>query len=620
MRIYSILIVLLLITGAAAQNRESDIRFRLAQSYEQSGDFESAIKLLEQLYAKDSTNFILLDALHRDYVQVKRYDSAIHLLTRALRNTPNELILLSRLGVLYHLKSDEAAAAGAWDRAIATNAAVEGTYRSVASSMIESRLFDKAIAVYQRGRTACRNQNLFTNDIAYLYSINLDYASATKEYLGVLRQTPAQLSYVQSRLAVYIVRNDGLTAATSVVEPAVKAEPDNQTLQQLLAWLYIEAKQYDRAYDVYKVLDAKANAGGREIFNFAERALREKAFSAAAKAYQDIMIRFPKFAMLAQVKFGFAGTLEESTAEHDTSNPFAILKIAPVITLPETGSAPMYAEAVAAYNRVITEFPKTEFAARSLFRIAVLKQERFLDLDAARQALESLEKNYSSSGILLDAKVRLGDVFVASGNLSKAEAVYRSLTDGQVIVGEQRERAALRLAELDYYQGQFQEALTKLRLLTRNPASDITNDALKLQILIEDNMTAGDAALKDFAKAELLKREHRIAEALTLFESITNVYAGSSLVDESIMNIGDLFLQLKRYSEAIAAFEHLTRDFPESIVLDAAVIKIGYTCEIGLKDNLKAIAAYQKLLEQFPNSIFVNSARKRLRDLRGDTL
>jgi hypothetical protein len=114
--------------------------------------------------------------------------------------------------------------------------------------MMEARLFDRAIEVYQRGRTACKNQALFTNDIAYLYTITLNYSAATKEYLNLIRQNPAQLSYTQSRIAVFIVRPDGLKAATGVSRRR-KSEPMNQPIQQLLAWC-IWKPEYDRAYEV----------------------------------------------------------------------------------------------------------------------------------------------------------------------------------------------------------------------------------------------------------------------------------------------------------------------------------------------------------------------------------
>ena len=255
-----ILLTLLGCAAALPQAREPDIKFRLAQSYEQSGDFETAARLYEELLAKDPTNFLVIDALHRDYIQLKKYDAAIALVTGVIQRSPNDILWLSRLGTLYNYKADDAKATAAWNRAIEVDPAHESTYRGVAASMMEARLFDRAIEVYQRGRTACKNPALFTNDIAYLYTITLNYPAATKEYLNLIRQNPTQLAYTQSRIAVYIVRPDGLKAATSVVEEAAKGEALNQQIQQLLAWVYMEARQYDRAYEVYKLLDANMNA------------------------------------------------------------------------------------------------------------------------------------------------------------------------------------------------------------------------------------------------------------------------------------------------------------------------------------------------------------------------
>lgn len=603
-----------------AQGREPDIKFRLAQSYEQSGDFESAVKLHEQILASDSSNIIILEALNRNYVQLKKYDAAIYLVSRALQRSPSDILLLSRLGTLYNLKGDEKHSTASWEKAIAVDPSREGTYRTVAASMTESRLFERAIDVYQRGRTACNAPGLFTNDIAYLYTITLNYTGATTEYIRLIRQTPTQLSYAQSRISSYIVRPDGLKGATTVAEEFYKKEPDNLQFQQLLAWLYMEAKQYDRAYDIYKILDAKSNAGGHEIFNFAERAFRERGYAAALKAYSDLVAKYPKFDLIAQVRFGYARTMEESITQRDTSNPFASVGNDRLKIMPETESAPMYTGAIAAYEEVVVSFPGTEFAARSLYRIAVLKQERFFDLDGARAALESLAKNMPASPVLLDATVRLGDIYLAMGNMSKAEEFYKKLTERQLIAGEQRERAALRLAELAYFRGELQKALGLLENLTRNAAADITNDALKLKFFIAENSKEDSSALKEFAKGELLLRQRKISEAHIVFKSIPTSYPASTLDDDAVMYVGEIEIQLKRYTDGITSFERLQKDYPESIILDVAIMKIGYTYEIGLHEKVKAIASYEQLLERFPSSIYVNEARKRIRELRGDTL
>jgi tetratricopeptide (TPR) repeat protein len=177
-----------------------------------------------------------------------------------------------------------------------------------------------------------------------------------------------------------------------------------------------------------------------------------------------------------------------------------------------------------------------------------------------------------------------------------------------------------RLAELDFFQERFQDALVKLKSSTANAVSDATNDALGLQIFIQENLAPSDAALKEFAKAELLHRQDKLSEALERFEAILKAYKGTDIIDETLINIGDIFTQMNRYTDAIATYERLITEFPESISRDRTMMKEARVYELGLKNIPKAIETYLRFLEQFPNSIYISEARKRVRALRGDTI
>ncbi|HYQ87488.1 MAG TPA: tetratricopeptide repeat protein [Bacteroidota bacterium] len=602
-----------------SQGRTADIKQRLAESYERSGDLETAVKLFQEAYARDSSNLLVFEALRRDYLQLKMHDKAVSLLEGYLARNPKDINMLSQLAAVYVLKSDETRANEIWERAIAVDPSHEVTYRFVGSTMLQSRQFDRAINIYQRGRTACGDPKLFTSDIAYLYSVMLKYPEATREYLNLVRQNPPQLAYAESRISTYTGRAEGLSAATLVVEQAVKSEPENLPFQQLRSWVYMEGKHYDQAFEVYKIIDEKTKAQGHELFNFAMRALNERAYAAAAAAFTYIEKKYPAFDQMSQLKFGYARTLEEIDAQGDTTK-FAGSQSQPE-RHPESQVKPLYGAAISAYERVIAEFPKTEIAARSLLRIATLKQERLFDLDGSRSALENITRTYGMiPAVAEEATLRLGDVYLWAGDMEKAAAQYKLLAGRAVLVNQLQETAGLRLAELDYFQKKFQDALTKLKSLTRNASSDVTNDALSLQIFIQENIQPGDAALKDYAQADLLRRQQKLPDALAAFQSIVQTYPKSDIVDDALVSTGDLLSRLDRSAEALAAYERLLKDFPESILLDRALMKMGEVYIKGMKDSVKAIAAYQRLLEQYPNSIYAAEARKRIRELRGDNI
>ena len=611
--------------GAQAHRQQGqpggEIRYRLAQSYERSGDYDAALKLYQELYQKDSSNAAFADALRRTLIQLKRYDEAIDLLQRHIRRFPDDVNMIVQLGTVYYLKSDEKKAMAVWESAIAVDPKQPGTYVTVVGAMTQNRLFDTAIVTYQRARVECNNPTLFTADIAYLYSITMKYPEATKEYLTFARQNPAQVGFVQARIGTYTGTSQGLSAATKIVEDSARAEQDNVSLQRLLAWIYLEGKKFETAYDVYRRIDTKTKAGGREILGFAQRALHERAYAIASRAFQDIVSQYPSFDRIPEVKFGYAQSLEAVDDQSDTLKLFG--KTNPFSQKERTESDPrtLYRGAIAAYERIVTEFPQTEIAARSLLRVGIIKQEKFLDLDRASKTFESLTKTYPMfAQIYQEGILRLGDVYLMMGSLEKAETQYQAIAGHGLLVNPLQEQAALHLAEILFFKMNFQEATKKLTALTGNTLSDATNDALSLQIFIEGNIKENMPALKEFAKADLLRRQRKLPDALSIYESILRNNPKSDVLDEVLIAIGDVQTLMTRYVDAIASYERLLKDFPESLSLDRTLMKLANVYEWGTNDSAKAISAYQTLLEKYPSSVYVSEARKRVRELRGDTI
>lgn len=603
------------------QNEGVDIRFRLAQSYDRSGDYQAAIRIYQELLKQQPVNIVIIDALRRDYVELKMYNEAIAIVQRQLQLQPTDINLHCQLASIYYLNSDTLKANQEWDRAIALNPKQPSTYSQVANSFTQNRLFDRAIEMYRRGRKACGDQSLFTQEMAYIYATLSKYEDATKEYVSFLRQNPIQLGFVQTQIGGYANHPDALASATKVIEEASRSSPDDLPLQNLLAWIYMEGTRYDAAYDVYKSIDGKSKGNGHVLLNFAQRALHEKAFKIAAMAFRDIIDRYPKFDRLAEVKYGYAEALEAADEARDTLRLFGRDRPFTDRASDREDLSVIYSSTLDAYNRVIKEFPVTEFAARSVLRIAVLQQEKLGDLNDARQSLENLIKSYPMfPQIVIEGALRLGDVYLLSGMTDKASAQYAVVAGRGFRTNPLQDEAVLKLSELEYFKMNFDTAIAMLGGLIRNTNSDVANDAIALQTFIQENFQTDKPVLQIFARADLFRRQRKYSDALALYQSIIQTYPKSGLVDDAAMSIGDIYTLLGRYTEAVASYERLLTDYPESLSLDRTLMKIGEVYQNGLKDPAHAISAYQKLLEQFPSSIYLNEARKRIRQLRGDTI
>ena len=220
------IIVAVRLSVCVCQAQTPDAKFRLAQGYEQAGNFESAVKLYEELLLKDPSNYVYFDSVRRMYLQLKKYDDAVALIQRRLVGAPADLTLRAALASTYYKAGSEKDAYDEWERAISTDAKNPSVYRLVAQSLLENRLLDKAAELYRRARVACSDPKLFTMDLAQLLATSMDYAGASAEFLSWLSQNPTQLPFVQGRMASYTNKEEGRTAAIEAVKTELKRNED----------------------------------------------------------------------------------------------------------------------------------------------------------------------------------------------------------------------------------------------------------------------------------------------------------------------------------------------------------------------------------------------------------
>src|ERR1039458_2301246 len=104
-----------LCSHASAQSQDVVNKFRLAQSLEQSGEFDHASRLYEDLARADSVNYAYFDGLRRCYEQLKNYDAAIAISLRRLNQQPRDINIMAALGALYYKSGNEARADSMWN-------------------------------------------------------------------------------------------------------------------------------------------------------------------------------------------------------------------------------------------------------------------------------------------------------------------------------------------------------------------------------------------------------------------------------------------------------------------------------------------------------------------------
>jgi tetratricopeptide (TPR) repeat protein len=580
-------------------------RFRLANSYMRSGQFERAIPLLKDLYAEARDNPTYYNKLKDAYENLKRYEEAIALVEARLDEGPSPSRMSEKARLLY-LKGEEEAAYATWDDAVALAPNRSTTYRVVYQALTDIRRFDRAIDVLQRAREALNRPDAFRIEIAYLYSLNGDHRSAMQEYVAFLDENPSRSGFVRNRLRPFAKQGEGLVASIRVLEGAVRNHPLNRGYRDLLGWLHVENNDYSAAFDVYRAIDRLEEENGRVLFDFARRAADADSFAVASRTYDLVLSRHPDAPVAPRAQLGL-GDMHRRWAKSTGERAF-------------DGSggradAPHYEAAVDAYQTFLEMYPSHDAVPEVLPKLGHLQQDVFRRFDAAESLLERAVSRYPDAPAALEARYDLGRLALMRGRLGQARLAFSRLVD-RLGTGDLAERARYELARLDFYEGSFDAALSRVQAINQNTSADVANDAIELKVLLRQNRgpDSTNTPLQIFGRARLLERQYRYQDALARLDTLLSTYGRHSLADEVRFRRASLLRSQGRSDAATQAFAELPLVHPGSPYADQSLFQAARLHE--QRGNVdQAVTLYNRLLEDYPGSLLAGDARSRLRTL-----
>lgn len=611
----AVVIVLISFTAAAYSQSSDELnKLRIAQALEQAGEYSKAIDFYKQLYDADPGNFIYFDGLRRMYMNLKEYKQAIALVRLRLVSEPKNITLYCELGDAYFKGGKEDSATVAWDKALKVDPKNPSTYQAVASIMTENSLFGKAIDVYKKGEEITAYKSGFIIQIARLYFYSMNYKESLKELLRlfVSDNKPAAEAYIESQLSSYSTSNEAIGQFTNEMKQQVAKNPDNIYYRRILAFLYMEQKDFAAAYDTYKWLDEHAGSKGTELLAFAERAYNDEAYAAAANAYNEVSHISKAESVVSQSIMGYANSMrmlgEKDIAEDD--RPCSVDD-----TLKDLSAA------MAAYGDIIRDYPHTQFFAPAVLNSIELKMNYFDDFKGAERlfsAFSEIPPEYSNQATLtrIDLFIKEGrfqDALSASLHvIPSGSSGSKTVSGDQNFIGRVRYQAARAL----YYMGNFDSASYYLKDVVSDPTGDAANEAIALSNLIENNK-ALPQALKDYAAAGAMEVAGRIPEAALQLENIVKTYPQMPLAANASFDLAAAYCRMGNVNEALKAYSVIAKD-STGLFADLSQFRIARIYQVTLHDNKRAVEEYENFLMRFPNSIYQNKVREILRDLLGN--
>lgn len=577
-------------------------KFALAESYENSGDLEKAVKIYEELYEFDQNNNFYFESLNRAYVGLKNYAASVNLIENEITRRSKEINLYGLLGSTYYLMGNEEKAFSTWDKPFSLIEPNPITIRVIANYAIQRRAFEKAIDIYLKGKNITSDGNIFSNDLAQLYSITMQYEKATEEYCSILSADPLQLQTIQTKILANVNKPNALKASIPVVEKYLN--DDNLSFSYLLARLYIENKEFDKAYEIYLDIDKKQSENGYELYRYAEFLFKEAQYSLSRNVYRSIMELFPNSPLITSAKLGYAKTLEAILMEDFTKQ----LPLWKPYFIKYPYESDDIEETIDAFNEVVRLYKNSEAAYEALLRIGMIKFYLQDNQIEAKQYLNKIIEETRMGVSITGAYSRLGEIALLNGDLTEAEKNYSQITilanvDIQII-----NDAKYKLARIKLYLGKIAQAKKLLADVMINLKDNNANDALELSLLL--NTSKNDSSnLMLFANAEFLADQKKFNEAGKKYKLLANNPQVFILHSVASLRMAEMELAQDNYPRTIELLEKVFEEGEKNIYSDKALYLLGDIYQYGIGDNTKAVEMYEKLLIEFPISIYIDDAR-----------
>jgi len=581
--------------AAQAQNLD------LANQYYQNGEYQKAASLYSQLLDNDDQSDIFFNRYVDCLINLEQYDECEKAIKKQLKKSPENVSLYVTYGNLYERqeKTDEAKAQ--YERAIEKMAPDYVSVNRLASLFINSGKYDFATQAYERGSKLMKDPNRFAFNLGELYRRKGEPAKMIEYYLNALTADPGKIYTIQTLLARYLSPSD-FTELQTQLYTRIQTD-ENPDLVELLAWSFVQRKDFKSALRQYKALDKRLDENGQRVFNLAKDAADARDYDTAISGYDYIV------AEKGQLNpFFFEAKREVMECRRK--------KITEGFDYTQDDLKMLETE----YENFLSRFGKGKPTSSIVLQLADLEALYINNLPKAISLLEDLKQ---SPGLdrdqLARTKINLADYYLMHGDIWESTLLY-SQVDKDFKEEQIGQEARFKNARLSYFNGDFQWAQAQFDVLKASTSKLIANDALDLSVFIMDNLNLDTtaAAISLYSAAELLVFQNRFDEAFLKLDTLRRDFPDHSLQDDILYLEAQVYEKKRNYEKAAEMYRQVADKYPEDIRADNALYALAQLYEFKLNDAEKAKTLYEKIFMDYSGSVFAVEARKRFRILRGD--
>jgi tetratricopeptide (TPR) repeat protein len=597
-------IILFLIYGSVNHvQAQRELEIKLADEYYRKGELEKALALYDGIIK----NYRYIPQVHNNYLSLlldlKEFNEAHKYLTTVLKRFPGNIYYVLDRGIIYREegKLDEM---DRYYKKLIENDIREDNYKSrvTAQYFINHQLVNYSIYTYQQAREFSGNPISYSFELANIYRMLNKKGLMVEEYLTYLSENPSNLQYVRNTLQMILTEPEDLEDLEVLLYQKIQIDPEDATYNELLIWVNLQQKNFNGAFIQARALDRRSGTAGDRAMNIGIIALQNQDYEAAAKIFDYIVIQYPLTGNSILARH-YRIKAEEEIIK--STYPVDIEKIRGLALK---------------YDLFIKEIGYEPTTLDSYRNKALLHAFYLDEKDSAIQILQQVISHPRSPRKLkAESKLDLGDIYILTEETWESTLLYSQVEKSMKETPTGYE-AKLRNAKLSYYKGDFKLAQEHLDILKEATTREISNDAMRLSLLIRDNtgLDSTEEAMRKYSSIELMLFQNRNEQAKASIDVMIEDYAGHSLVDELLWLKADILRKEGMFVEALTLLEKIEIEYFNDILGDDAYYLSGVIYEEDLSDTIKAMEIYNNFLLKYPGSVFAADARKRFRSLRGD--
>ena len=569
----------------------------LAKEYFNNGEFEKALISYQRLLEEKPNNqdyFLKIIQIHH---QLEHYDLVRTLLLEKISKNKNPQYLVE-LGYNHQLKNDTINAKEYYNQAL-TKIEENPAYTYYVARRFETHaLIDYAAIAYEKGMRLNPKLN-YHIQLARIYGEQGEVEKMFNSYITYLDTNKSYSSFIQRSISEYINEdgsNENNIKFKRVLLKKLQTEP-NILWNQLLSWLYVQQKDYDKAFTQEKAIYKREQLSLEGILDLSELTLNENQEEIAHEILDYIIENAinPETIVKAQTD------KVELELKHATKKDFNAIKV-------------KYQNLLDLYGRV----PETVDLQLSYANFTAF------NLNKPEEAISFLKDGLTNNlNKFLQAKIKLklGDILIFQERFNEA-LIYYTQIQANLKNSTISQQARFKVAKASYYKGDFDWAESQLKILKSSTSQLIANDALDLKLLISDNKfeDSTQTALRQYAKADLMAYQNKTVDAIQILDKILANHKTETIVDQALFMQAQLYEKQKNFLKAEANYQTIIANFKDDILIDDAYYALA-ELYLNILDNPdRAKYLYEQIIFNHADSIYFIEARKKYRTLRGDEI